>query len=317
VGFRRLVAAGALAVATVKLLACTAFGVDEAPLDAAARDASDAAAPDAAEAAPPDARACDPDTPFGSPSPLGGPTGAWVNARLSGDELEIVFEAEDEAEGGSGKPQVWRASRLVRADGFGPPAIVTSLEDSRGSYDPDVSLDALTLVFASGRSDATGWPRDIFLATRGTRATDFGSPMVTAINSPADEAAPYLESGDAHLWFMRDSTTIWRAPRSGNTFGQPAAVSELNALGTVGFPVPSDDHTYIYFSLQDNGGSSHVWMARRTSPDGPFVRPRPVTELNSTPGESPNWLSPDGCRIYLTSDRTGSWQLYVAERSPD
>ena len=64
-------------------------------------------------------------------------------------------------------------------------------------------------------------------------------------------------------------------------------------------------------------GGAASWMARRTSPDGPFVRPRPVTELNSTPGESPNWLSPDGCRIYLTSDRTGSWQLYVAERSPD
>jgi hypothetical protein len=308
---RLALVAGALSSTLVE---CGAFTVSSTVTDAGTPDA--AATPDAsANGEGAAARPCDPDTLFGPPSPLGGPTpGAWTNARLSGDELEIVFEADDSSE----KPQVWRASRLVRTDGFGPPAIVTSLEDSRvGGYDPDVSLDALTVVFASGRSEATGWPRDIFLATRGTRAADFGPPgAVAEINSPADEAAPYLEPGNAHLWFMRDSATIWMAPRSGDGFAQPAEVKELNALGKLGFPVPSDDDTYIYFSLQDQAGSSHVWMARRASPELPFAGARSVTELNSTTEESPNWLSPDGCRIYLTSNRTGSWQLYVAERSP-
>jgi hypothetical protein len=313
VGCRTGILALVAAALSSILVECAAFTASSTATDAGAPDAAATtdASPDGEGAAQP----CDPNTFFGPPSLLGGPTpGAWVNARLSGDELQIVFEAEDSL----GKPQVWRASRLVRTDGFGPTAIVTSLEDPRGGYDPDLSLDALMLVFASGRSDSTGWPRDIFLATRGTRAGDFGTPgAVTAISSPADEAAPYLDPDNAHLWFMRDSATIWMAPRSGDTFAQPAAVLELNALGKVGFPVPNDDDTYIYFGLQDQAGSSHVWMARRPSPELPFAGARSVAELNSsTAEESPNWLSPDGCRIYLTSNRTGSWQLYVAERSP-
>jgi hypothetical protein len=309
---RLALVAGALS----STLECASF--TSAPTNSEATDAGTTA--DSTEDRPANgdgaaAQPCDPGTPFGSPSVVvTSPTG--VNARLSGDELELVFEAGDNSK----TPQVWRASRLERTAGFRPGALlVPPIASPGGGADPDVSLDGLTLVFASGRSQSGGWPRDIFLATRGTRAADFGPPgAVTEINSPSfDEAAPYLEPGNAHLWFMRDSKTIWIAPRSGDTFVQPAEVKDLNALGAVGFPVPSDDGMYIYFSLQDQAGSSDVWLAWRTLPGGPFANARPVPELNSPGKDSPNWLSPDGCRIYLTSAPDGgSLQLYVAERSP-
>jgi hypothetical protein len=70
-------------------------------------------------------------------------------------------------------------------------------------------------------------------------------------------------------WLGRTSdhpqkATIWVAPQSGDTFGQSFPVSELNAQGSVGFPVPSDDGTYIYFrSTHDDAGLAHIWIAKR------------------------------------------------------
>jgi hypothetical protein len=112
--------------------------------------------------------------------------------------------------------------------------------------------------------------------------------------------------------------TIWVAPRSGDTFGLPAPVSEVNGQGSVAFPVPSDDGMYIYFRSDhgDAGGLPHIWVARRISPGGTFTFARPVTELNSAADDEPTWLSADGCRLYLSSGRSGTMHVYVAERSP-
>jgi hypothetical protein len=48
-----------------------------------------------------------------------------------------------------------------------------------------------------------------------------------------------------------------------------------------------------------------------------FGTPKPVTELNSSRLEYPQWLSVDGCRLYLESDRpggAGDLDVYVASR---
>jgi Tol biopolymer transport system component len=234
-------------------------------------------------------------------------------ARLSGDELDVVFEASDT----SGEPQVWHASRAARTDPFGAATLVVPADG--GGFDPALSRDGLTLVFGSNRSRKPGG-RDIFIATRPTRTDDFGAPVpVKAINGSSDEAGPYLEPGNAKIWFfvIAGTEAIWVAPESGDTFGQPAPVSELNDQGPAGFPVLSEDATYIYFrSTHDDAGLAHIWMARRNSSGGRFGMARPVTELNSLADDTPTWLSPDGCRLYLTSKRSGTYQIYLAERSP-
>jgi Tol biopolymer transport system component len=242
------------------------------------------------------------------------PTEQW--ARLTGDELEIVYQ------GDVGTPHIFRAKRATRADVFGPSAEVTAVADPSGEYDPELSRDGLTLVFASSRTGSVG-QRDLWIATRLDRTTSFGAPSpILAVNTAGDEAQPYLEPGSAHLWFARDNQ-IYVAARSGSTFGAPVPVAELNAQGNVGFPVPSDDGSYIYYfdpPIMSDGApvdaGSHVWFAQRPAPGAQFAGFRLVTELESAASDFPTWLSPDGCRIYLTSSRTGADHVYFAERSP-
>jgi hypothetical protein len=63
-----------------------------------------------------------------------------------------------------------------------------------------------------------------------------------------------------------------------------------------------------------------IWIARRASVNDPFGAPANVSELNTANNDQPGWLSPDGCRLYLYSDRTGGvggTDLYIAERRKD
>ncbi len=53
-------------------------------------------------------------------------------------------------------------------------------------------------------------------------------------------------------------------------------------------------------------------VAHRTTPTGPFSGLAMVTELNTTSAEFPTYLSPDGCTIYIGSNRSGRQHLWVA-----
>jgi Tol biopolymer transport system component len=308
--------------ACVSVSGLSGGGLDASPPDADA-ETPDAAAEDGpagggdADAGPP----CNPDTPFGAILGVANVTTTlsfeqW--ARLSGDELEIVYQANR----GDPAPHIFHAKRATRTDVFGTSAIVSAVVDPTGEYDPALSRDGLTLVFASARSGSVG-QRDLWVTTRPDRTSSFSAPSpVTAVNTAGDECQPYLDPGNAHLWFARDNQ-IYVASRSGSTFGAPSPVTELNVQGSVGFPVPSDDGSYIYFfdpPIMGDGGptdaGSHIWFAQRPAPGAQFAGLRLVTELESAASDFPTWLSPDGCRIYLTSTRAGADHIYFAERSP-
>jgi hypothetical protein len=324
---RRIAVAGGVLASWLGACAVSLDGFSGGGADASLPDV-DAAPPNGpavdggadgdAAAAPP----CNPDTPFGTPTLVPGlasSASAEAFGRLSGDELEIVFEAVD----ATSKAQIWHASRAARTDPFGPRALVASLVDPAGGADPFLSSDGLTLVYASSRSGSLGL-RDLYMATRTARDAEFGPPTpIAGVNSTADESQPYLPPGGARIWFTRNATAgtgeILVAPRSGSGFGAPMPVAELDALGgNVGFPVPSDDGSYIYFRTArgDDGGVLHVWHAARPSPGAPFAGFAPATELDSTTEDEPTWLSADGCRIYVTSERAGPQHVFMAERTP-
>jgi len=39
-----------------------------------------------------------------------------------------------------------------------------------------------------------------------------------------------------------------------------------------------------------------------------------VENVNSAGDDGPSWLSPDGCRMYISSDRAGTNDVFVAQR---
>ncbi len=62
-------------------------------------------------------------------------------------------------------------------------------------------------------------------------------------------------------------------------------------------------------------GDFDILVARRTSPADPFAGiANAGAAVNSSALDLPGWVSLDGCRLYLESDRAGSRDLYVSSR---
>jgi Tol biopolymer transport system component len=80
--------------------------------------------------------------------------------------------------------------------------------------------------------------------------------------------------------------------------------------------VLSSDGRELFFSSDRPGGpgGKDLWVSTRSSA-GAFSTPRLVAPVNSAGDETYAWPSPDGRRLYLTSDRSGATLLYVASRA--
>jgi Tol biopolymer transport system component len=134
---------------------------------------------------------------------------------------------------------------------------------------------------------------------------------------------PYVLPDGSELYFSSSKGgdfDIYRSVRGVSEFGTPTPVSELNVAGASdGDPLVAVDDLTIYFSSSRAGGLGlmDIWMARRTDKALPFGAPVNLTEVNSTGVDAPTWLSPDGCRLYLSSDRgDAGYDIYVATRLP-
>jgi hypothetical protein len=258
---------------------------------------------------------CDPAKLFGTPALVPGISLVGAeNPRLSIDETEIFFQLYDDA----GTADLMHATRPTPLGGFGTPSPLTSLNSSADDWDPMLSADGVTIVFASDRTGTS----QIYRATRPSVTGAFGAPSeVAAVTVPFDQDQPYVQGENAALWYQSNSTgngDIYVAPSIGSDYGGGQLVTELATPSEEGFPVVNALATVIYFFRDDadGGTKSDIWTARRADASVPFGPAAPVTELNTDFDESPGWLSPDLCRLYFTSARSGNSELYVATRTP-
>jgi hypothetical protein len=256
---------------------------------------------------------CDPSAPFGTPTPVAGVnTDAYEgDATLSADELEVYYDIFTS----DTKSTLRIARRTSTNEPFGA---LAALDVGGGDvYSPMLSNDDVTLFFSSDTGSGPG----LWRATRPSRQATFGAPAtVQGIGVHPDGA--YLSNDRATLWLIvRDANgklDIYTSAASGGTFGPAAPVKELNTPATETGPVPTKDGLTLYFgSNRDNAaGSLDVWMATRPTTSAPFGAPAKLDVLNTPADEWPTWLSPDGCRLYLSTNRVGgNYDVYVAQRT--
>jgi hypothetical protein len=99
-------------------------------------------------------------------------------------------------------------------------------------------------------------------------------------------------------------------------------VGELDAAMGTSSPVISADGLTIFVSaaMPTTSGPSDIYVAHRSTTSDGFGGLAPVTELNSPGIDFVDWVSADGCTIYLGSNRAnpdgGSivYHIYVATR---
>jgi Tol biopolymer transport system component len=236
--------------------------------------------------------------------------------QLTQDELTMVFASRRT----DGLGDIFETKRSTRADPWGAPR---RLEVSSASTDGDPALspDGLIIVFGSNRPGGPGGGSDLWVATRKTLGDPFGPPTaIPGVNSAFDEGDPYPSNDLTELWFSRTSATnvhIYRSRGSlGGGLSAPELVPELAGEAADEQDMALSADGLIMYFTSNRSGSYAIWLTQRATKNDPFTPPTLVSELASGTVDAPNWLSPDNCRLYMWTGRDGSFDIYLAQRSP-
>jgi WD40-like Beta Propeller Repeat len=299
------------------------------PNDTATSDAEVEAMADAGqplEAGGDAAVACDPSKPFGVPmllSSLQSPDKEGGFRLLPGERTGFFWSSRD---GGPGYINIYTTTRTDVLVPFGGVKLVDNVNVPMSlNMDPTATANGLTLIYRyrMGRTDSG--IDQLFAAERADAASAFsnGTPVANVNVGGFNNVQPYVMPDGSALYFSSDRAgdfDIYRAVRVGDTFGLPVAISELNATGAnEGDPLLTADELTIYFSSSRSAGlgRADIWMAQRADKGLMFGPPIDLMEINSAAMDAPTWLSPDGCRLYMSSERGDAGNdIYVALRPP-
>jgi hypothetical protein len=248
--------------------------------------------------------------------------------RLSSNELVVYFSGH--VQGGDENLYVAHRSRV--SDAFGPPALLGSkLNTDQQEYDPSLSPNGLALWFM--RRTMVGGEGHLYVATRSSTLVEFeDASKAASVNAPtpASDGQPFVTADGNELWFTSTrgndagNNDVWHAPRTADGFGTAVPELALDSPSDEALPVLSTDRLTVYVTSDrpqiGRGGPFHIWRSHRTSVEDGFPAPALVDELNSTTNDYSAWLSTDGCRFYLSSDRDshdpGSRDIFMAIRQP-
>lgn len=273
--------------------------------------------PPASDASPRDTPPDAPHGPWGQPTvvALAPPTNTDDDPSPTDDRLELYINSSR-----AGNVDVYVTTRVSTTAAWSLPAVVPMISSTANETTPEVSYDGLTMIVASDRAGTIGG-NDLWQSTRASRAAAWDTPVrIAELSSAASEAggnpspdglaivfsSTRAGNGSPDLFYAeRDSqAAAWRAP---------IELTALNTNGHEGSPFLSADKLTLYFDT-DRGGSLDLYMSRRASTSDPFPAPVPIAELNTMDSEQDPWVSSDGRRLWFSSNRGGTNQLWEAAR---
>jgi hypothetical protein len=255
--------------------------------------------------------------PFGPATPLVGvnDSGDDVDGGLSSDELELLWTSSR-----SGNAEIWRARRTAIGAAWSSPALATELDGTSVESDPEISVDGLTVLFTSQRPPSG--LGDIWIATRTTIASPFGPPVrVPDLSTAANECCAVMTTDELNVVFAgvpSSDAELFSSSRAtqASPWGSRALIGELDTTSQESNPYLTPDGLTVYFDSDRPGGAGgrDLYVATRPAVTAAFSAPTRISELATSSDERDAWLSPDGHRLYFSSNRNGNFDLYVAER---
>jgi hypothetical protein len=309
-----LAGAGALTTG----IACSSFEADEA------REDPDGGLADGARAV--DAPTCDPSAAFGAPVPVADvntPAASNIGARLTADELTMYFASLRVPQNSYDLYVATRPSVGLAFNVSGP---IKELSTTQSERSPSLAADGLELAFTSGT--------DVMTARRASSSDAFAAAelLAEANQDLRGDIDPFIASnGDVYFASNRATgapsrTAIYFVKRRADGgFEAATAVPVAPSVAgpaSDGYPVLSSDGLVLYFgsTRTDDSGDveGDIWMVRRDAPTATFGPATRVAEVSTAAiVDFPTWLSPDNCRLYLSSTRGGNgiFRIYVATRA--
>lgn len=239
---------------------------------------------------------------------------------LSPDGLTLYFSMQ--LSGSS--EDIFVATRSSRTAGFDAPAAVSEVNSSAADGAPFVTADGASLYFFSQRGGGTPAARDLYVATRSAPGAGFGTPVaLTAVNSAQLDQSPQRSADGLELWLGShrgntgyEDVYVARRASTGDSFGTPSAVGDLNSPGRDTGAALSADGLRVYYSSERTGteGGFDLWLARRESPGELDFTLEPLSELNGGDDEFDPTLSGDEQELVFVSNRGGPSRLWHARR---
>jgi Tol biopolymer transport system component len=147
---------------------------------------------------------------------------------------------------------------------------------------------------------------------------------INAFGMGNDDWHPSLTADDLTLYFysFRSATLadadIWRAtrPAVGQPFAIPERVADVSSPSYDWSPNLTADGLSLVFASNRPGGTGDFdfYEARRPDPSASFDAIDELKALNTTLTEDTAWISPDGLRVYFSSNRGTSDDIWFASR---
>jgi WD40-like Beta Propeller Repeat len=264
----------------------------------------------------PDARtSCIANPTFSSLAPVGGVNSPSLQERsawLRDDELAIVFTRQ--VAGTEGDDDIYIAQRDDPGADFGPVTRVDELSTDADELRAVISDDGKTAYFDREVGDVYV----LYSATRSGWGATFGpTAPIPGLESTSSTLEPYINHDTLYFSSTRLGLARLFGARRTETGFMPASpvMQESDRLGDE-YPVVSADGLTLFFSAAKAGTSTDIWTASRPDLDHIFTDPHVVPSVSTDGTEEPQWLSPDGCRLYMVSDRNGGLDIWVATREP-
>jgi hypothetical protein len=218
--------------------------------------------------------------------------------------------------GGLGGIDIWVSYRSSTDNGFGAPVNLGAPVNSTADDFCPTPVRGKGLFFVSRRAGGcAAKSADIYFA-RLNPAHGWTDPthLGCTLNSAGDEFSPsYVEeNGSGVLYFSSNrggNHDIYRSvEQNDGTFGEPAAVAEINTSFDEFRPnVRKDGREIVFDSNRPGGlGATDIYSANRSSVDEPWSAPANLgSGINTPAGESRASLSWDGATLVFGSTKPG------------
>jgi len=246
-----------------------------------------------------------------------GLTGNLYGPTLSLDAQQLFFAQFSTVEA------VVSARRSDRGPVFSLATSVAGVNAAGNNGTPFLTQDGLTLYFYSDRAGGVG-SRDIWRAHRSDPSAAWQDVApVPVINSSSLDHVPTLSADQLTLVFASDRSglgggDLWIAERGSVSanFSPPQNLRALNTPVEDSGPSLSSDGLTLYFSSKrPSATTSDIWVATRPDRSSSFGTPVKLDAVSSPADDLNVTLSPDRLELVLSSNRSGSYQLWRSLRS--
>ena len=272
---------------------------------------------------------------FGEPVNLGpvvNTSAGETHPNVSADGLSLFFRSD--RPDGCGDVDLWVTTRATIEDEWSTPVnLGSTVNSSSKDSSPSISVDGLSLYFASDRPGGYGG-EDIWVSTRPTLSDPWGEPVNLGpiVNGPYRDSGPSISYDGLELYFCDIGSGPFRPGDlgGGDLWVTTRAATEgewsipVNLGPTVNSPawdanpsISAGGRALFFLSCRPDTDLD-IWLSRRTVTDDLWSTPvnlgPPVNTSNNDGFPS---ISVDGCTLYFGSNRSGGsgrgdlWQVSI------